>query len=273
MKRKLFYISDRTGVTVETLGHSLVTQFDEIEFERVIIPYVDTVEKAEKARDRVDTAAEESGNQPIVFSSLVDDECREVLETCNGAVFDFFDAFIGPMEDVLGVKSSHTVGRSHSMGNGAGYQKWIDAVNYTLDNDDGLRPHKLGKADVVLVGVSRSGKTPTSLYLAMQFGVRAANYPLTEDDLGTPGLPKVLQPHKERLFGLTIQPEQLSKIRMERRPNSEYSSLRQCRSEVRRAERLFRDEKIPFIETTTMSIEEISASILLETGLKRRASV
>jgi regulator of PEP synthase PpsR (kinase-PPPase family) len=273
MKRKLFYISDRTGVTVETLGHSLVTQFDEIEFERVIIPYVDTVEKAEKAKARIDAAAEESDSQPIVFSSLVDDECRQMLETSKGAVFDFFDAFIGPLEEVLGVKSSHTVGRSHGIGNGIGYQKWIDAVNFSLSCDDGLGPDKFNKADVVLIGVSRSGKTPTSLYLAMQFGVQAANYPLTDDDLDSPGLPKVLQPHKGRLFGLTIDPVQLSMIRTERRPDSKYSSLQQCRSETQRAERMFRGEKIPFIETTTMSIEEIAASILLETGMKKRASL
>jgi regulator of PEP synthase PpsR (kinase-PPPase family) len=273
MKRKLFYISDRTGVTVETLGHSLVTQFDEIQFERVIIPYVDTIEKAEKARDRIDAAAEESGSQPIIFSSMVDDECRQIVESSKGAVFDFFDAFIGPMEDVMGIKSSHTVGRSHGMGNGVGYQKWIDAVNYSLDNDDGLRPHKLNKADVVLIGVSRSGKTPTSLYLAMQFGICAANYPLSEEDIEMRSLPKVLQPHKRQLFGLTIDPAQLSKIRQERRPDSRYSSLKQCRSEVQQVEQLFRTEKIPYLNTTAMSVEEIAAGILLETGMKKRASL
>jgi len=273
MKRKLFYISDRTGLTVEALGHSLVVQFDDVEFERVIIPYVDTVEKVEKARARIDEAAEESGTQPIIFSSVVGDECRQILEESKGVVFDFFDAFIGPMEEVLGVKSSHTVGRSHGMGNGVGYQKWIDAVNYSLDNDDGLRPHKLNKADVVLIGVSRSGKTPTSLYLAMQFGICAANYPLSEEDIEMRCLPKVLQPHKEQLFGLTIDPDQLSKIRQERRPDSRYSSLKQCRSEVQQVEQLFRTEKIPYLNTTAMSVEEIAAGILLETGMKKRASL
>lgn len=273
MKRKLFYISDRTGVTVEALGHSLVVQFDEVEFERVIIPYVDTIEKAEKAKARINEAAEQSGMVPIIFSSLVGEDCREVLESSKGVVFDFFDAFIGPMEEVLGVKSSHTVGRSHGIGNGVGYQNWIDAVNYALNNDDGLRPHKLDKADVVLVGVSRTGKTPTSLYLAMQFGIRAANYPLSDEDLQMHSLPKVLQPHKARLFGLTIDPEQLSKIRQERRPDSRYSSLAQCRTEVQQVERLFRAEKIPSVNTTAMSVEEISAAILLETGMKKRASL
>ncbi len=273
MKRTVFLLSDRTGITVETLGHSLLTQFDEPEFEQIIIPYVDSVAKAEKALERINTAARTNGQPPIVFSTLVEEHTRSIIETSEGLVLDFFDAFIGPLEEALGVKSSHTVGRSHGMGDGIGYQKWIDAVNFALNQDDGLQPDKLNKADIVLVGVSRSGKTPTCLYLAMQYGIRAANYPLTEDDFENQGLPKVLQPHKNRLFGLTILPERLAKIRQERKPDSRYASIEQCRSEIQRVERLFQAEKIPFLNATAMSIEELAAGILIETGMKRRASL
>ena len=273
MNRTAFYISDRTGITVETLARSLLTQFEEVEFDQVIIPYVDTVDKVRKVVERINAAADESGEPPLVFSSMVDVRCRNVLEASKGVVLDFFGTFIGPLEKALGVESSHSIGRVHSMGSGESYGKWIESVNFALNYDDGQRLKNLDTADLILIGVSRSGKTPTSLYLAMQFGIRAANYPLTDDDFETPGLPGVLRPYKKLLFGLTISPQRLSSIRQERRPDSRYASLEQCRFEVQKAERMFQQEKMPYLNTTAMSIEELASGILVETGLKRRAAV
>jgi len=272
MKRKAFYISDGTGITIEALAKSLLTQFDGVSFDREIIPYVDTVEKVRSVVERINAAADAEGEAPIVFSSMVDVASRNVLEASKGVVLDFFGTFIGPLENLLGVKSSYTIGGVHTMGSGEGYGRWIDAVNFALSHDDGQRVKKLETADLILTGVSRSGKTPTSLYLAMQFGIRAANYPLTEDDFEYDGLPDVLKPHKKILFGLTISPQRLSSIRQERKPNSRYASLPQCRTEIQTAERLFQREKIPYLNTTAKSIEELASGILIQTGLKRRAA-
>jgi len=273
MKRKAFYISDGTGITIEALAKSLLTQFDGVSFDREIIPYVDTVDKVRSVVERINAAADAEGEAPIVFSSMVDVASRNILEASKGVVLDFFGTFIGPLENVLGVKSSYTIGGVHTMGSGEGYGRWIDAVNFALSHDDGQRVQKLETADLILTGVSRSGKTPTSLYLAMQFGIRAANYPLTQEDFEFDGLPECLKPYKKILFGLTISPQRLSSIRQERKPNSRYASLSQCRNEIQIAERLFKRENIPYLNTTAKSIEELASGILIQTGLKRRAAV
>ncbi len=273
MKRKVFYISDGTGITIEALAKSLLTQFDKVTFDREIIPYVDTVDKVRSVVERINKSADVDGQPPIVFSSMVDVACRNILEASKGVVLDFFGTFISPLEKVLGVKSSYTIGGVHTMGSGEGYGRWIDAVNFALQHDDGQQAQKLETADIILTGVSRSGKTPTSLYLAMQFGIRAANYPLTEEDFKHDGIPEYLKPYKKILFGLTISPQRLSSIRQERKPNSRYASLAQCRSEIQIAERMFQHEKIPYLNTTAKSIEELASGILIQTGLKRRAAV
>ncbi len=273
MKRKVFYISDGTGITIEALAKSLLTQFDKVTFDREIIPYVDTVDKVRSVVERINKSADVDGQPPIVFSSMVDVACRNILEASKGVVLDFFGTFISPLEKVLGVKSSYTIGGVHTMGSGEGYGRWIDAVNFALQHDDGQQVQKLETADIILTGVSRSGKTPTSLYLAMQFGIRAANYPLTEEDFKHDGIPEYLKPYKKILFGLTISPQRLSSIRQERKPNSRYASLAQCRSEIQIAERMFQREKIPYLNTTAKSIEELASGILIQTGLKRRAAV
>ncbi|MGD2083272.1 MAG: pyruvate, water dikinase regulatory protein [Chromatiales bacterium] len=270
MKRTVFFVSDRTGITVKTLGGSLLTQFESMDLERVSIPYVDTPEKAEAAVRRIDAAAEADGVPALVFSTLIDPECRAVLVSANGVLFDFFDTFIGPLETALGMRSSRTVGRTHGMGNATDYQVRMNAVNYALNLDDGVHSGRLDQADVVLLGVSRSGKTPTCLYLGLEFGIHAANYPLTEEDFEKGRLPEAVRPLKGRLAGLTIAPERLHEIREERRAGSRYASLKQCRYEVDEAERLMRRDRIPIIDTTHASIEEIATMLVHEHGLRRR---
>lgn len=270
MKRTVFLISDRTGITVETLVHTLLTQFDEDLFERVTLPFIDSLEKIHAAVQQINAAALQDGVPPLVFSSLVDAGCREALRRSRGVLFDFFDDFIWRLEEVLGRKSAHAVGRSHGIGNVTAYDERVEAVNFALSYDDGARLKNLGDADLVLLGVSRSGKTPTCLYLALQFGIRAANYPLTEEDFPRVGLPPALEEHRAILFGLSIAPERLQKIRQQRRPDCEYSSLAQCRREIQWAERLYTAHRIPFVNTTAMSIEEIAAAIMHRSGVKRR---
>ena len=270
LKRRVFFLSDGTGITAETMGNSLLSQFDNIEFEKDTVPFIDTVEKAEKQVDIINKIAEEDGVKPLVFDTMVNREVRDTLLQCKGFTIDIFGAFIKPLEDELEIRSSHSVGKTHSIINSESYKIRIDAVHFALDNDDGARTRHYDQADIIIIGVSRSGKTPSCLYLAMQFGIRAANYPLTEDDLDDLHIPKTLKTHRNKLFGLSIDTDRLVAIRNERKPNSKYSSFRQVDMEVRGAEALYAKERIPSINTTHYSVEEISTRILATTGLERR---
>lgn len=272
MKRIAFFVSDGTGITAEALGLSLLSQFGHIEFEKVTISFVDSIDKAREAVARIDKATSDSGHRPLVFDTIVNQEVRQVLATANAFLVDIFGAFLKPLEEELATGSSYTVGKSHAISDRQAYKTRIDAVHFALDNDDGARTRHYDQADIVLVGVSRSGKTPTSLYLALQFGLRAANYPLTEDDLDGEGLPKVLKPYKSKIFGLLVDADRLAAIRNERMPGSKYASAHQCELEVRAAEAIYKHEHIPHLNVTELSIEEISSRIIQLTNIKRRLS-
>src|SRR5688572_15450189 len=267
-RRTVFFVSDGTGITAQMLGHSLLTQFEGVEFDQVTLPFVDSTEKAEECLTRI--AAEGNNGQPIVFSTLVNSNLREVLRQSNALFIDFFESFIDPLEAGLGVKSSHTIGRSHSAMDKKEYQQRIEAINFAMAHDDGASHRELGQADVILIGVSRSGKTPTSLYMALQFGVKAANYPLIPEDFHRGKLPEALREQKARLYGLTIAPERLHEIRQERRPNSRYSDLDNCRFEIEEAEAMMRREGVHSINSTSKSIEEIATTILRELRIQRQ---
>jgi len=269
-KRTVFFISDRTGITAEMLGNSLLTQFDVFDFERVTLPFVDTPERIAEAVRVVNETAHAKGERPIVISSIVDEAMSEIVRRdVDALTLDLFQVFIQPLEAELGAKSSHAAGRSHGIANSHEYFARMEAINFTQAHDDGATTRDLDKAQVVLVGVSRCGKTPTSLYLALQFGIRAANFPLTPDDFDARRLPASVLPYRSKLFGLTIQPERLREIREERRPGSKYAALDNCRHEIREAEALMTRENIPMLDTTTKSIEEIATTILHRAKLQR----
>ena len=268
-RRTVFFLSDGTGITAQMLGHSLLTQFEGVDFEQVTLPFVDTAEKAEECCARIQ-AESASGSQPVVFSTLVNQDLRAIVRRSNALFLDFFETFIDPLEAGLGLKSSHTIGRSHSAMDKKEYQQRMEAINFAMAHDDGASHRELGQADVILIGVSRSGKTPTSLYLALQFGVKAANYPLIPEDFDRAKLPEAVRQHKPKLFGLTIAPERLHEIRKERRPDSRYAALDNCRYEVEEAETLMRREGIHSINSTTKSIEEIATTILRELRIQRQ---
>ena len=269
-KRTVFFISDRTGITAEMLGNSLLTQFDDHQFQRVTIPFVDTPEKIDEAIKQVNATAAAQGRKPIVVSSVVDEAMSETIRReANALTLDMFQIFIQPLEAELGTKSSHTAGRSHGIANSHEYFARMEAINFAQAHDDGAATRELGKAQVILVGVSRCGKTPTTLYLALQFGVRSANFPLTPDDFVDRVLPRSVLPFKEKLFGLTIAPERLHEIREERRRGSKYAALDNCRYEVREAEQLMQREGIQMLDTTSKSIEEIATTILHRAKLAR----
>ena len=262
--RTVFFISDGTGITAETFGNAIMAQF-EIKPRHVRLPFIDSVDKAHQAIRQINHAAELEGKRPIVFTTLVNMEILGVIKThCNGMLLDMFGMFVAPLEAELNVKSNHRVGRFSDASQSQAYNDRIEAINFSLEHDDGQSNKDLQGSDVILVGVSRSGKTPTSLYLAMQYGLKASNYPLIPEDFDRRQLPPALKPHRKKIFGLTISPERLAQIRNERRPNSTYASLVNCRNEIHEAEAMMRREGIRWLSTTTKSIEEIATTILQE---------
>jgi [pyruvate, water dikinase]-phosphate phosphotransferase / [pyruvate, water dikinase] kinase len=268
-RRAVFFVSDRTGITAEALGNSLLSQFDGVEFRKITIPFVDCAEAADRAIAQINTSRSSEGDRPIVISSIVDEALSERVRQCDAKVLDFFQIFIAPLEQELGLKSSHAAGRSHGLRDSQEYFSRIEAINFTLAHDDGQTTKELDRAQVILVGVSRCGKTPTSLYLGLQCGIRCANFPLTPDDFERGALPDSILPHRDRLFGLTIAADRLQAIRHERRPDSTYSSAEQCKWEVAAAERMMEGAGIPMLNTSTRSIEELATTILQQRRLNR----
>ena len=262
-ERTVFFVSDGTGITAETFGNSILAQFP-TRPRHVRRPFIDSVEKASQVAAEIDETANREGKRPIVFVTLVRDEVRDIIASagCKGLVLDMFRSFVEPLEDEFGVRSNHRIGRFSDASQSSEYHDRIEAINFALAHDDGQSARNLDIADVILVGVSRSGKTPTSLYLAMQHGIKAANYPLIPDDFERARLPSALTGHKRKCFGLTIDPERLAQIRHERRPASRYASLDNCRYEVHEAEAMMRREGIAWLSSTHKSIEEIATTIL-----------
>jgi hypothetical protein len=267
--RKVFFVSDRTGLTAESYGKCLLAQFPDLEFEAITLAFVDTIEKAEHAREQINAACEEAHLKPIVFSTLVSDDEQEIVQGSNATVVSLFHSFIGSLESEFGMDASHRQGASRISYNDRTYQRRLDAIDFSLVHDDGVRPDQYEQADVILAGVSRCGKTPTSLYLAMNFSLKVANYPLTPEDMQRDVLPDCLADNVEKLVGLTIKPVPLSRIRRQRRPDSDYSSLEICQAELEKAKLMFAKAGVPMFDTTDTSIEEISSRVVRALGLAR----
>ena len=264
----VFYISDGTAITAEVFGHALLSQFP-VDFEQHTFPFIETIEKAKKVTKKINDLVFETGQKPLVFHSIVSSEIRMIIESSQGHSHDFLSTFVVPLSAQLNLKAEPQMHRTHSIKNNA-YDARIEAVNYAMANDDGISCKDYDNADLILIGVSRSGKTPTSLYLALQFGIKTANYPFIAEDMDELRLPPALKRNKHKLFGLTIDPSRLQEIRSERIANSTYASARQCKLELSEVEYLYRSEKIPFINSTNFSVEEIATKILDKKGLKRR---
>lgn len=272
--RPVFIVSDGTAITAETLAQAVLTQFSNLNYEQRRIPFIDSVEKATATADRINQVQERTGMRPLVFSTFSRKTISEAFcEECTGYVTELFRSFVNPLEEELGMESTHQVGETHRIRNEENYDRRIAAIDYTLTHDDGQTDYGLEEAEVILVGVSRSGKTPTSLYLAMQFGIKTANYPLIPEDFERGTLPEALQSVKDKLFGLTIAPERLHDIRNERRPNSRYASLENCRAEIAACEAMMNRNGISYLSSTTKSIEEIAATIIATLHLEKHERI
>jgi hypothetical protein len=262
VKRSVFFVSESTGITAETLGHSLLAQFEGISFETSYQPYINNATRALELAERFGQLTAEEGARPIVFATMVDHEVSDILRRSSCYYVEVLDAFMGGLSEELGVSPTRKPGQSHGLRNLEMYDKRIDTINFAMANDDGMRLDNFAEADIILMGVSRSGKTPTCLYLAMHYGLRAANYPLTPDDFEKDEIPLQLVPFRHKMFGLTIDPLRLHKVREVRRPGSEYASLVRCQTELRQASRMFTRLGIPVLDTTSQSIEEMAARLV-----------
>jgi len=267
--RPVFFLSNRTAITAETLGHSLLAQFPDTRFTSVTIPFLDSQKKAQKVVDKINAAAEKTQLQPIVISTMADLDISRVVQQSKALFLDVFDQFLPSLELTLHAHSIHESGQSHRISNQNLYESRINAIDFSMIHDDGMTTKLYDQTDIIIVGVSRSGKTPTCLYLALQFGLKAANYPITVEDMDSEHLPKTIKNYKQRLFGLTSDPHRLAHIREERRPDSRYASIEQCRYELKAAEQMFEQHQVPYINTSLMSIEEIATKIVEVTGLHR----
>ena len=269
--RHVFYISDGTAITAEVLGHAVMSQFP-VAISSVTLPFVENISRARAVKEQIDAIYQQTGIRPLVFYSIVIPEIRDIILQSEGFCQDIVQALVAPLQQELNLDPTPVAHRTHGLnpGNLIKYDARIAAIDYTLAHDDGISLRNLDQAQVILLGVSRCGKTPTSLYLAMQYGIRAANYPFIEQDMGSLVLPTPLKANRHKLFGLTIAPQRLHEIRNQRRANSRYSSLEQCEQELASVERLFRQEAIRFLDTSSHSVEEISAKILEATGLRRQ---
>ena len=267
-ERQVFFLSNGTAITAETLGLSLLAQFPDHHFQTRTIPFVDTPEKARKVRDEINTCSEAGGQLPIVICTMEDAELMNIMRETQARLIDPFGDFLPRLEEALATQH-HQPGQSHRTVNQSVYEARIEAIDYAMEHDDGGRLQNYDQADIILVGVSRSGKTPSCLYLALQFGIKAANYPITEEDMEYEQLPQPLRPFREKLFGLTTDLQRLVNIRQERRPNSRYASTQQCRHELRAVEEMYQRHRINYINTARMSVEEIAARIIRDNGLQR----
>ncbi|HGM9945775.1 TPA: pyruvate, water dikinase regulatory protein [Providencia rettgeri] len=271
VQRTVFFISDGTAITAETLGHAVLSQFP-LSFISYTLPFVTSEARAQEIKQKIDIIFQETQLRPLVFYSIISPEVKQIITQSAGFCQDIVQSLVAPIQKEVGLEPEPKLNRTHglSMQNMNQYDARIAAIEYTLAHDDGISLRNLDQAQVILIGVSRCGKTPTSLYLAMQFGIQAANYPFTADDMDNLQLPAALRPYTHKLFGLTINPERLAAIREERRENSRYASIRQCRIEIAEVEALFRQNKINYLNTTNYSVEEISAKVIDTMGLQRR---
>lgn len=267
-ERSVFIVSDRSGLTAETICRTLLSQFPGIDFNQVSLPFVDTEQKVVDLIKRINLESEESNQRPLVFITFADVSFNELLVGLNAEVFDLFAPFIARMESALDQPSSHEAGQSHGIADLVQYSQRISAVNYAMHCDDGLHTRDYDKANIILLGASRSGKTPTSLYLALHFGFYAANYPLTEEDFEKDALPESILKHKQKVFGLTIDPQRLHQIRSERRMGSQYASLKRCQQDIRMARSMYKRYGIPHCDSTNFSVEELGSTIKHQMGMQ-----
>ena len=267
-QRTVFFVSESTGITAETLGHSLLSQFPHIDFTYLQRPFIDSEKKALALVNEINLISKEKHFKPLVFATMPEFKINNILQQSDCYYYEVFESILDKIGKDLHTEPTRESGMSHGLINEKIYDARIDALNFTLKHDDAMVLKTLGESDVIIVGVSRSGKTPTSLYLALKFGIKAANYPITDDDFDKNELPQILLNNQHKLFATSIKAKRLHQIREKRRPNSQYSSLETCKSEIKKAQFLYDKYGLHPMDVTSQSIEELAAQIVRKLNLK-----
>jgi regulator of PEP synthase PpsR (kinase-PPPase family) len=256
-----FFLAGGTGISAETLGNMMLQRFPTVAFLRRKIPFIMSVDRAREVVAELDAAMTDSVT-PLVFSTVSDEDVRAELQKTRCAFIDLFGSHLATVEHVLHVNAAGHVGALHGVGDLGRYEARMRAVEFAMEHDDGQSMRNLAKADLILIAPSRCGKTPTSIYLALQHGIKVANYPLVEEDFESSDLPRPVRSYAAKCYGLSSTPARLSQVRGERRPGSRYASLAQCSYELRRAESMYRAHRVPVVNSSAMSVEEIAAIIM-----------
>ncbi len=270
-KRHIYYVSDSTGITVEGIGRSVLAQFSDIEFIQKTVSFVDSKDKVDALIEEINMIEPAYGNRPIIFFTFSPDSFEADITKCNALTMNCLETFIKPLSKEINQEPIHNQPNRKLLGDKrlASYQRRIDALNYTMNNDDGISTRNFEQAELILVGVSRSGKTPTSLYLALHYGIFTANYPLVDEDFANDSLPLPLKAHLSKLYGLLISPQRLTEIRSQRRPGSRYAEFKKCQDEINATRRIFDSSGIHYLDVTSRSVEELSSKILQEAKIQR----
>ena len=265
--KDVYYISDSTGILITNLAHALLCQFPEINFHEEKFPFVRTVEEAEKILAYI--LKHSSGRRPIIFSTITDPKVRQVLDSPEVEFFDAFDYFLQRLENSLEATALRVPGFSRHIDHISMADR-VEAIHFCLEHDDGTRVQEYDEANVIMLGVSRTGKTPVSVYLATQMGLKAANFPLTSEHLDVYQLPEHIRRNRKCAIGLTTTPELLHSVREKRYAGSKYAHFSTCREEIRKAEQIFERYQIPIVNTAGKSIEEIATQVTQEMGLSKK---
>ncbi|TYC89974.1 pyruvate, water dikinase regulatory protein [Novosphingobium sp. BW1] len=256
----LHLLSDSTGETLEMIAKAALAQFDDTEVLRHFWPMV----RSQQHLDRI--MGEISTNPGLVFYTLVNENTRSRLEeTCQKLglpAIAVLDGVTDALEALLGQEAKGRPGRQHRLDDA--YFARVDAIQFTIAHDDGIAWEDWEEADIVLAGVSRTSKTPTSIYLANR-GFKVANIPIVPESPPPPSLYGLKRP---LVVGLTTAPERLIQVRRNRllslsqSPDTDYVQTEKVESEVKYARRMFADNSWPVIDVTRRSIEETAAAVI-----------
>ena len=265
--KDVYYVSGSTAILAEDMGKALLAQFHGIRFREEKIPFIHTPDDAKKALAHI--LRQSDGTQPLLFCTIMDQATRDVFNCPQVQFFDIFLNTLEALEKALESKALREPGYSRHF-TISKMDKRVDAIHFSLEHDDGTRTAEYDEAEIILIGVSRSGKTPVSIYLATHMELKAANFPLTSDHLEHYELPKDIVRNRKRVVGLTSSPQYLHNIREKRYAGSSYASLANCTRELQQAKQLFMRHNIKILNVEGRSIEEIAVQAIQAIGLAKK---
>lgn len=266
--RDVYYLSGSTGILAKDMGKALLCQFPEIHFKEELIPFIHTEVEAQKAIEKI--RAQSTGETPLVLSTLLSKELNAVFNSPDIEFLNIFDQFLVQFENFLQKKALWASGASRYPNDRTMIRR-VEAIHYCIDHDDGNSTKDYDKAEIILIGVSRSCKTPVSVFLATQMGIKTANYPLIRDGTDSFKLPPYLVRNKKKIVALSTSPQLLHQYREHRYADSKYAKLSTCRDELNKANMLYMDHRIPIVMSDGKSIEETATQVTQQLNLKNNA--